>query len=76
MESDQKSQSEKRKEWHEDSRNWKWGVFYFNREDKRLLPPKRIPMMGWTVNFANPLSVLFMLGLIAILIYVTTLIKT
>jgi len=35
-----------------------WGFFYYNKEDKRLMPPKRNPIMGWTVNFANRNSVL------------------
>ncbi|MBX3165203.1 MAG: hypothetical protein KF900_12065 [Bacteroidetes bacterium] len=47
-----------------DNSNWIWGLFYFNREDKRLFPPKRIPLLGWTINFANPYSVLAFAGLI------------
>lgn len=46
-------------QWSKDPKNWKWGVFYYNKEDKRLLPPKKNPDLGWTVNFANPKSVLF-----------------
>jgi uncharacterized membrane protein len=42
-----------------------WGIFYFNREDKRLLPPKRVPFLGWTVNWANPYSVLLLVAFIA-----------
>ena len=42
--------------WHKDPANWKLGIFYFNREDKRIFPPKRIAMLGWTINFANPFS--------------------
>jgi len=46
---------------------WKFGIFYYNKEDKRLFPPKRLGL-GWTVNFANPLSVIvFLLILIIIL---------
>lgn len=40
-------------------------MFYYNREDKRLLPPKYYKEMGWTVNFANPKSILALFGLIA-----------
>jgi uncharacterized membrane protein len=43
------------KSWDNDA-YWKWGVFYFNKGDSRLFPPKR-DGMGWTINFANPLSV-------------------
>jgi uncharacterized membrane protein len=56
--------------WHDDPSNWKWGVFYYNKLDKRILPPKRIRGMGWTVNFAHPYSYLTMLGLIIILIVI------
>ncbi|WP_326981676.1 DUF5808 domain-containing protein [Chryseobacterium sp. MYb264] len=49
-----------------DSEHWKFGLFYYNKEDKRIFPPKRFGW-GWTVNFANPLSVsVFLLILIAI----------
>ncbi|WP_296686436.1 DUF5808 domain-containing protein [Flavobacterium sp.] len=43
--------------WHKDPNNWKWGCFYYNKEDKRLLPPKRQEWMGLTINFANKKSV-------------------
>lgn len=43
--------------WHKDPNNWKWGYFYYNKEDKRLLPPKRQEWMGLTINFANKKSV-------------------
>ena len=32
--------------------NWK-GVFYFNRNDPRLIVPKLYPALGWTLNFAS-----------------------
>jgi uncharacterized membrane protein len=47
--------------WHKDHNDWKWGVFYYNKDDKRLLPPKRIAWMGWTINFANWKSIGFFL---------------
>ncbi|KIC62469.1 DUF5808 domain-containing protein [Chryseobacterium taiwanense] len=51
---------------NEKSSHWKFGFFYYNKEDKRIFPPKRFGF-GWTVNFANPLSVsLFLLILIII----------
>jgi len=49
-----------------ESSYWKFGLFYYNKEDKRIFPPKRFGF-GWTVNFANPLSVsAFLLILIII----------
>jgi len=53
--------------WHNDPSNWKWGIFYFNKEDKRIFPPKRIKYLGWTVNFANPLSIFALLVLISVI---------
>lgn len=69
-----KPSKETLKQWHADPANWKWGVFYYNKKDKRLLPPKRIPAMGWTVNFANPLSILLLIITVLVVIYITRLI--
>jgi uncharacterized membrane protein len=33
--------------------NYKWGLFYFNPDDSRIIVPKRNQWMGWTLNFAN-----------------------
>jgi uncharacterized membrane protein len=57
--------------WHQDPDNWKFGIFYFNKEDKRIFPPKRRAQFGWTVNFANPLSVLAIVVIITIAILIT-----
>jgi uncharacterized membrane protein len=45
------------KEWQNDPSNWILGIFYFNKKDKRIMAPKRISMLGWTPNFANPFAV-------------------
>lgn len=63
-----KPSKEKLKMWHDDPSNWKWGMFYFNKEDKRILPPKRIAALGWTVNFGNPYSVLAFAGAMIVII--------
>lgn len=55
---------EQSEQWRKDPANWKWGIFYYNKDDKRILPPKKYKWMGWTVNFANAYSVLFMLALL------------
>jgi uncharacterized membrane protein len=53
-----------------DPTNYKWGIFYFNDKDRRILVPKRSRMMGWTLNFASIYTYLLILGIIAIgLIY-------
>jgi len=57
--------------WHDDPKNWKLGIFYYNPLDKRILPPKRVKYFGWTVNFANPLSYLTLLGIVIIAVIIT-----
>jgi uncharacterized membrane protein len=54
--------------WHDDPANWRLAVFYYNKLDKRILPPKRIQGMGWTVNFAKPVSYLSVFGIIILLV--------
>lgn len=69
---------ETQERWSKDPNNWIWGIFYYNKEDRRLLPPKRNPIMGWTVNFANRNSVLlfvFMMLLIILLVVIMAEIK-
>lgn len=56
------------KEWHDDKANWKWRIFYYNKKDKRIFPPKRIEDLGWTINFANPFSVLALIVIIAFVV--------
>jgi len=55
---------EQKDNWHKDPNNWKLGIFYYNPEDKRILPPKKTAWMGWTVNFANLKSVVLFLGIL------------
>ena len=36
--------------------NWrgpKWAAVYFSKRDSRVWVPKRIPALGWTVNFGR-----------------------
>ena len=61
--------------WHDDPLNWKLGIFYFNKKDKRLLSPKRIQGLGWTVNFANPYSIILLIAIITLTITIGFLIK-
>ena len=56
-----------------DPKNYKWGFFYFNPEDKRAIVPKRIPMLGWTMNFANLYTYLIILAFILFAILVNKL---
>lgn len=54
-------------QWHKDPANWKLGIFYYNKLDPRLFPPKRIKQLGSTVNFANPKSILALITLVAVI---------
>jgi uncharacterized membrane protein len=53
--------------WHADPKNWRWGLFYYNKDDKRIFPRKRVSVFGWTINFANPWSILSFVVLAALL---------
>lgn len=54
----------------EDPTNYKWGVFYFNPKDARIVVPKRHKMMGWTFNFAHRNYFLILLGIIVLSILI------
>lgn len=61
----------------QDDEHWIYGVFYYNKNDRRLFPPKRIKYLGFTVNFANPYSIFaFLLIFAAILVIYYFLQKT
>jgi len=64
MMTSEKPSQETLNQWHDDPSNWKFGIFYFNKKDKRIFPPKRMEGLGWTVNFANPFSLLTLLAII------------
>jgi uncharacterized membrane protein len=44
-------------------------LFYYNREDKRILVPKRIEGMGFSLNFSHPVSWVIILLIIAVIAY-------
>ncbi len=71
MDNKEKPNKETLDHWHNDSNNWKLGVFYFNKDDKRIFPPKRKAQFGWTVNFANPLSIIAIVVIISVAILIT-----
>ncbi len=51
-------------EWQKDE-NWggpKWEEVYFSKKDPRIIVPKRIKWMGWTVNLAHTAGVLLFVG--------------
>jgi uncharacterized membrane protein len=71
MKDNNEPSQETKERWNQDPNNWIWGIFYYNPEDMRLLPPKRIKELGWTVNFANPNSVFLVLVFIGILLIIS-----
>ena len=50
-----------------DPRNRKGGV-YFCKADPRVIVPRHLKWMGWTVNFARPSAIPVLLGMIALLV--------
>lgn len=62
------------KEWNENPKYWKWGLFYFNKEDKRLIVDKQNPNYGSTFNFAHPKSYLFFIGMLCFFLFVISMI--
>ncbi len=49
--------------------NWR-GILYFNRKDPRLIVQKQFPPLGWTLNFANPLTYLMIISIVLIVVVV------
>jgi len=49
--------------------NYKLGIFYFNRKDKRTFVPKRYRLLGWTINFGRPYVYLGTIIIVAIIIF-------
>ena len=61
-------------DWQDNNDYWIWGIFYYNKEDKRLFPPKHNPWMGFTTNFANPKSVLALVLFLAFILFIIAMI--
>ena len=37
-----------------DPRHYKWGLIYDDPQDPRVVVRKRLPYLGWTLNFGHP----------------------
>ena len=48
--------------------NYKWGVFYFNKNDGRTIVPKRTRALGWSLNFAQWGSYAFVIAIVLIVV--------
>mgnify|MGYP003554361964 CR=1 FL=1 len=64
METPEKPSRETLERWNKDPNNWIGGFLYYNKQDKRILVSKRNPLMGFTVNFANPKAYFFVICVI------------
>lgn len=50
---------------HGNPDNWHLVFFYFAPGDPRIVVKKRLGIMGWTLNFARPLAIPFLVTLVA-----------
>lgn len=50
---------------HGNPGNWHFVFFYFAPADPRIVVKKRLGIMGWTLNFARPMAIPFLVALIA-----------
>jgi uncharacterized membrane protein len=55
----------------DDPMNYKWGIFYFNRKDARILVPKRYRGMGWTLNFGKTYTYILLILMTASIILIS-----
>ncbi len=51
----------------DEPKNWKLGIIYYNPSDPRTFVSKRVGI-GWTLNFAQPLSYLVPIAVILLVI--------
>ena len=54
---------------NESNNPYKFGIFYYDPNDKRVFVLKRIKYLGWTLNFANPISYVIMAIIIVIIFF-------
>ncbi len=69
MQTDEKPTKETYENWYNDSNNWRMGIFYCNKKDKRIFPPKRYGYFGCTINFLNLKSILINIAVIVAFIF-------
>jgi uncharacterized membrane protein len=49
---------------------WRFGVFYYDRDNERLMVPKRLPSLGWTINFGHPRAWWVLVAAIVVIAFV------
>ena len=67
-------ESEQNQIQYKNSDPW-FGPFYFDKDDKRIMVPKKMAGFGWTLNFGNPYSYILLIGVIGSLIAFNYLLK-
>lgn len=48
---------------------YKFGVLYYNKDDFRMIVPKKDRMLGWTLNFAHRTNVISFFILLVIILW-------
>ncbi|BFT72639.1 DUF5808 domain-containing protein [Paenibacillus sp. P36] len=51
-----------------DRKHYKLGIFYYNPDNKSIFVPKRLGL-GWTINFARPISWIIILAILGFVIF-------
>jgi uncharacterized membrane protein len=51
--------------------NYIWYIFYYNPRDKRVFVPKISRWFGWTLNFGNLYSYFILIGLLALVLFLS-----
>jgi uncharacterized membrane protein len=72
----EKTQRELLENDYSDPNNWKLWIFYFNKNDKRIFPPKRYGLFGCTINFTNPISILLNISIVVAIVLIAMYIKS
>jgi hypothetical protein len=57
-----------------DRQNHSWGLYHC-KADPRVIVPRRREWMGWTVNFARPSAIPVLLGIIALLVVPSAMVR-
>ena len=63
-------------DYFSNTKYWRWGIFYFNKNDKRIFPPRRYGLFGCTINFLNTKSILINIGIVVLILLIAILLKS
>ncbi len=55
---------------------YKWGLFYFDPKDPRIIVPKGHAWSGWTLNFGNRFSYFVLSVLVALIVLIHYFVKS